>query len=79
MRYIKTVDLWNPEISYLVRSGQLKLQKGQWIKCGSDKLSRFVRILYSSGGGTIHAAHWNGSSKARQERFKTLCELKGYS
>jgi len=72
MRYVKAIDLWNPENSNLVRSGKLLLQKGQWIKCGSDHLSRFVRILPC---GTIHAAHWNGSGKARQERFKTLCGI----
>ena len=72
MRYIKTVDMWDGEASQLVRAGELKLQRGQWIRCGTDNLSRFVRMLPC---GTIHAAHWSGSGAARQERFVTLCKI----
>ncbi len=74
MRYTRTIDLWDSATSQAIHSGQLKLQPGQWIRCGSDNLSRFVRI---TSGGSIHAAHWNGSGKARNKRFQTLLAVKG--
>lgn len=40
-RYIKAIDVW--QYGDAIRNGQIKLQTGQWIKCGedNDKLSRF--------------------------------------
>jgi len=69
MRFRKTVDLWDSGNITRLLDGSLRLQTGQWVRCGSDKLSRFVRMLPC---GTIHAAHWNGSGAARQSRFDDL-------
>ena len=69
MRFRKTVDLWDSKNITRILDGSLRLQTGQWVRCGSDKLSRFVRLLPC---GTIHAAHWNGSGAARQSRFTDL-------
>jgi hypothetical protein len=74
MRYTTAIDLWDYHVAEAVYSGKLKLQPGQWVRCGSDNLSRFVRL---TSGGSIHAAHWNGSGKARNERFQTLLAVKG--
>lgn len=70
MKYLPTIDLWNPAYISAVRSGQIKLQPGQWVKCGSEKKSRFV--CKTPNSGTIWAAHWQGNGKATKERFYTL-------
>jgi hypothetical protein len=73
MRYIKTPDLWDPSTQDALRAGNLKLQSGQWVYCGDkEHPSIFVGINLKSG--TIWAAHWNGSDKARRERYNTLRE-----
>jgi len=54
MRFLPTLDLWNPGVNVAVTSGRLVLQPGQWVKCGSDKPSRMVRV---SDAGVIHAVH----------------------
>lgn len=42
MKYIKAIDLWT--YGDAVRSGQLRLQSGQWVRLGPDgQLSRFRR------------------------------------
>ena len=46
MKYLPTVNLWDATIIAALHRGQLKLQSGQWVRCGSDKLSRFA---YASG------------------------------
>jgi len=68
MKYLKTIDLWDATMSDAILSGQLKLQCGQWVQCGTGKRSRFVR----TNGKTIHVAHWQGSSKATVQRFNAL-------
>ncbi len=70
MRYTKTVDLWDHNTAHMVRTGQLKLQAGQWVKCGQEKLSRFVKIEDS---GVIVAAHPQDGNTSK--RFKTLCKI----
>ena len=70
MKYLPTIDLWNPAIASAVSNGQIQLQVGQWVKCGSDKKSRFVCRQPKSG--TIWAAHWQGNAKDTQKRFKIL-------
>lgn len=70
MRYLPTIDLWNPALNAAVRSGQLKLQSGQWVKCGSEKLSRFVKASSTS----IWAVHWQGSGKATLRQYLSLNE-----
>lgn len=43
MRFLPTVNLWDRSVQAAIQSGQLKLQIGQWCKCGSgSELSRFV-------------------------------------
>lgn len=74
MRYIPTVNIWNRAIHTAVKSGQLKLQRGQWIQCGDGKRSRWVGI---KSNGVMWAAHWQGDSKSTNRRFKTLCEAFG--
>jgi hypothetical protein len=71
MQYLPTIDLWNPAYNHAVRTGQLKLQVGQWVKCGNEKKSRFVCVKPS---GTIWASHWQGNAKATRDNFQSLLQ-----
>ena len=53
-KYIKALDIW--AYGDAVRTGQIKLQKGQWIRLGDDNknLSRF----HSANPGHIRAFHY---------------------
>ncbi len=68
MKYLPTVNLWNPAIASAIETGQMKLQCGQWVKCGTDKLSRFV----CKAGNSLWVAHWQGNSKDTKLRFQNL-------
>ena len=63
MKYVPTVNLWDPAFSILIREGRLKLQVGQWVRCGSEKRSRIVCI---TDHGTIWAIHPNQDEKGPQ-------------
>ena len=67
MKFIKPIDLWTHGEAVL--KGQIKLQRGQWVKCGND-MARFVGI---SKGRTLWVAHNQGNSKDTLQRFKDLC------
>jgi hypothetical protein len=69
MKYLPTLDVWNPAIHSAIISGQIKLQPGQWIRCGSDQLSRFVAVRKS---GLIWAAHPDGKKGVSNRSFKNL-------
>lgn len=70
MRYQKTVDLWGKDANRVL-SGELKLQCGQWVKCGSRKLSRFVKTT----GVSLWVAHWQGTPADTLARFKQLVNI----
>lgn len=66
MTYLPTIDLWNTATHNAVTSGQIKLQVGQWIRCGSDHLSRFVKVTDS---GSIWAVHPRGAAGIKTQEF----------
>ena len=70
MKYLPPIDLWDRAVNTALRNGQLKLQRGQWVKCGDEKCSRFVGMR----GDTIIAAHPDGTGTTT-ERFRTLCTI----
>lgn len=72
MKYLPAINLWDRGIQTAIINGQLKLQRGQWVKCGGGKLSRFVGVKPS---GSLWVAHWQGNGKDTAKRFKTLCEV----
>lgn len=77
-KFLPTVDLWNPAIDVALRTGQLKLQRGQWVHCGtfSDGTSCKSRFLeVTKGGGTIRCVH-GGSTKEVNDRFRAI--MKNY-
>ncbi len=66
-KYIKAIDIW--AYGDAVRTGQIKLQKGQWIRLGedNDRLSRF----HSANPGHIRAFHYPRHVSGFQEFVKS--------
>ena len=73
MKYLSTINLWDNSTQQAVARGQIKLQRGQWVKCGDGKLSRFVGIR----NGCLWVAHWQGTAKATAHRFNQLTKAIG--
>ena len=71
MKYLPMINLWESGIQEAILCGQLKLQCGQWIKCGNAKPSRFVKAMKHS----IWAAHPQGTPKETYERFMSLVSM----
>lgn len=58
MKYVKAIDVW--AYSDAIRSGQIKLQKGQWLRLGPNgTLSRY----HHSNGSNITAFHYPNATK----------------
>lgn len=71
MKYIKAIDVW--AYGEAIRTGQIKLQSGQWIKLGNDgQLSRF----HSTNGKSITAFHGHDKGIATN---KYMSYVKGIS
>ena len=68
MRYLKTLDLWDNNTQTAIIQGQIKLQVGQWVKCGSEHLSRFVKV---SQGRTLSKLNQCRKKKINTMRRKT--------
>jgi len=67
MKYISTLDLWNSQIQEAIERGQIKLQRGQWLRCGpNNKRCRFVGVSHSN---SIWVTHWQGSGTATNQKF----------
>ena len=65
MKYLKTIDIW--AMGDAVRSGQLRLLPGQWVRCGSQgETCRFVRV---SMGGVLHVIHNSGIRETSNRKF----------
>lgn len=48
--FIKTPDLWDSETYRRLETGELKLQRGQWVYCGDRKYkSRFHEVTIKEG------------------------------
>lgn len=72
MRYLPTLDVWNRAIHAAIFSGQIRLQCGQWIRCGDSPPSRFVKF----NGRSIWAAHPEGK-RGTGASFRRLCAAAG--
>lgn len=67
MKYQPMLNIWNSQIQDDVLSGKLKLQRGQWLRCGnSTKPCRFIGVNI---GRSIDVVHWQGSPKATNTLF----------
>jgi len=73
MQYLPAINLWDPKVISDLRKGILRLQSGQWVRCGHDgPLSRFDRIDHQSGH--VRAFHWPDAGPAYLD-FKKAAEL----
>ena len=72
MKFLPVVDLWNHAIQSAVVSGQLKLQVGQWVRCGSDSLSRFVRVTES---GSLYVVHPTEGGRIKRVDFSHKVDI----
>ena len=73
MKYSKVLDLWQEGVQEDIESGQVKLQRGQWLRCGpAGKPCRFVGLSCSK---SIWVTHWQGSGKATLEKFMSAVKL----
>jgi len=68
MKFLPTIDLWQNGVEDAIIRGNLKLQRGQWIKCGNEKPSRYFGL---TKGGCIWAIH---PSPDQADRFIHLCK-----
>ena len=66
MKYLKTLNVWDYSIQEAIKSGQIKIQVGQWLLCGNGRKSRYVSHTKHS----MNVVHWQGSAKATNELFK---------
>lgn len=75
MKYLPTVNLWDAMTITAIRNGQLKLQVGQWCKCGADEkqLSRFISVNRKSG--TVNVAH-GSNNKEVIKKFNARINLR---
>lgn len=67
MRFLPTLDLWADDNAAALRAGTLKLQRGQWVYCGNDRPSRFIRATPSS----IWAIH---PQERQNKKFVAICD-----
>ena len=66
-KYIKAVNLWDQSVLAQIEAGTLRLQTGQWVLCGTDKPSRFVKVTEA---GTITAFHYPYANRRFTEYMK---------
>jgi len=67
MKYITTLNLWDSSIQEAIKCDQIKLQIGQWLRCGTEgKRCRYVSHTKNS----INVVHWQGSSQSTNNLFK---------
>jgi hypothetical protein len=71
MKFQKSINIWADGVQDQIRTGKLKVQRGQWMRCGTQgKPCRFV----SCNGRTFSIVHWQGSSKRTQAAFMARVE-----
>jgi hypothetical protein len=67
MKFEKTINLYALGVQERILSGAMKLQRGQWCRCGkSGKRCRYVGLLNSK---VIWVTHWQGTSAKTQANF----------
>lgn len=72
MAFIKTPNVYDPATFDAIESGELKLQPGQWIRCGADNDHAAMWIGRNPQSGVMYAAHWQGSRARTLARYHDL-------
>jgi len=68
MAFIKTLNIWAPGVQDKILSGEIKLQRGQWLECGENATKKCRYIGHN--GTTINVVHWQGSTEATNTLFQ---------
>ena len=72
MKYITTLNVWDNSIKKAIETGQIKLQRGQWLCCGTEgKRCRYVGL---TSGKSIWVTHWQGSPEKTNAKFLNAVE-----
>ena len=75
MRYMTTLNVWDHSIKTAIETGQIKLQRGQWQRCGTEgKRCRYVGLLNDK---SIWATHWQGSPERTNAKFLNAAKAMG--
>jgi len=72
MRYLPTLDVWEPAISAAIDSGALRLQRGQWVKCGDSPYRSRIHEIKRRGGHVVHIRAFHGPDASR--KFLEYCK-----
>ena len=72
MRYMTTLNVWDNSIKKAIETGQIKLQRGQWLRCGTE--GRRCRYVGLTSGKSIWATHWQGSPERTNSKFLNAVE-----
>ena len=74
MRYIKTLNIWAEGVEEAITTGAIKLQRGQWLRCGTNKKPcRFVEVMNS---GVLNVVHWKGTPAKTSHCFNVSIKAK---
>tara|TARA_R100001463_G_scaffold103844_1_gene158341 strand:+ start:327 stop:569 length:243 start_codon:yes stop_codon:yes gene_type:complete len=72
MQYMTTLNVWDHSIKKAIENGQIKLQCGQWLRCGTKgKRCRYVGL---TSGKSIWVTHWQGSPEKTNADFLNSVE-----
>jgi hypothetical protein len=74
--YIAAPDLWNEETRAALDAGTLRLQSGQWIKCGGNVPSRFHHHNIATGHVCAFHGHAKGSGQASRRYLAYVAGIK---
>jgi len=75
MRYMTTLNVWDHSIKTAIETGQIKLQRGQWLRCGTEgKRCRYVGLLNDN---SIWVTHWQGSPERTNAKFLNAAKAMG--
>lgn len=71
MKFLPVINLWDRAIHAAIKSGQLKLQRGQYVSCGGKPYSRWI----GTNGVTLECVH-GANNKEVNKRFISRCNIK---
>tara|TARA_R110001632_G_scaffold116238_1_gene227879 strand:+ start:506 stop:790 length:285 start_codon:yes stop_codon:yes gene_type:complete len=70
MKYLRTLNVSDYSIQEAIKSGQIKLQVGQWLICGTGGMNGEKCRYVSHSKNSLNVVHWQGTAKATDELFR---------
>ncbi len=68
VKFIKSINVWEAGVQDSIIDGTLQLQRGQWVRCGDSRPSRFVK---ATRGSSIWLIHY---SESQASDFIEICK-----